>query len=459
MSAPGDAGREGSRTRHEPRVSERLAVIVQSRGDRPELVSCVEQARHDHLSLRLRGQRLGNGQQRLERAAAEPATRIDRSRGGASATLERRDPGAGSPAPAPGARGLARCPARRRAPAWRSDSCPAPPPGDRRGRGRASAALAGPRAVDAARQATRAPGRARRAAPAPGRRRCASRARAAVAPRGGRSPPARTARRRSRRVAGRARARAPRGASPQPPRDRRRLPPPTSCSKRGRSSWSGAEPERVARCDCHQQPGVRPQAPCASRETLACSAAAPESGASSGQSSSISRSEETTSFACSRSSASRLRCLGPGSRSWPIAVEHFERSENPELHRSSAGVSRLSVGCKRSRAFSLVHRPHGAVAEGKERQMSRTITAHHTGTRGRGRRGSDGAGRHGSERQPGDRPAGRELPPGPGLLPRRDQGARRSGRPARRQLPARTTASRRRKWQPGRLRRRSTRWP
>ena len=80
---------------------------------------------------------------------------------------------------------------------------------------------------------------------------------------------------------------------------------------------------------------------------------------------SISRLDETTWFAWSRSSASRPRCLCPATSR---GRSSSSTSSGPRIRNSirpPGRVCRLSVACKRPIAFSLPDRPHRAVAERK----------------------------------------------------------------------------------------------
>ena len=74
-------------------------------------------------------------------------------------------------------------------------------------------------------------------------------------------------------------------------------------------------------------------------ETRTWSAVGPDAGGSSPQSSSISRSLETTSFACSSRSASSARWLAPASGSAGAGVGDLQRTEDPELHLVRASLA------------------------------------------------------------------------------------------------------------------------
>ena len=212
---------------------------------------------------------------------------------------------------APGARDRARSRAPRRAPGAPRRRSPARRPGGRRGRAPASAARAGARAAGAPRPATSSSPTSSASSP---RSRSAAMRSSSASSRSLLQPRdlglAEASRRPGRRTAGRARARGPRRTRTRPcagspPRSASR-PAATPASKRWTSScpgsiWStyraGCVIERVARrapCEAARPPPAAPSRP---------------SARSPSHSSSIRRSLETTSLACSSSMPSSARCL------------------------------------------------------------------------------------------------------------------------------------------------------
>ena len=209
----------------------------------------------------------------------------------------------------------------------------APPPADRRGRGRASGTRGAVRAGAPPRPAARARPPARRDDPAAGRRRCGPRAPPTAAPRGG-SPRGGADRLRRPSVRGRAtpqgervaqRRAAASSTAPDASASRPRGPPPRSTERRSRRPppRAGSPPAPVVKASLSGPSARR------SFETSACSALAPPAGGSSPQSSSARRSAWTVSRGPNEQEEQEQRAA------WPLGWAPRRRRRPPGARPAS----------------------------------------------------------------------------------------------------------------------------
>ncbi len=192
----------------------------------------------------------------------------------------------------------------------------------------------------APRRGSRAPRPAANVGRARARRRRAPPVRPSEAPRAWRSPPARTARRRGRPEPARARGRAPRAGAPRAYRGHR---PPTPAQRGARNDADRPAPARCPRrsrgdeCARASRPSVLRRSEIRFwREPRAAFGGLPA------QSSSIKRSVETTSPACSISNARRARCF----RRFSSSARPSTWISNGPGHRTRFGSTERFYHCQ-----------------------------------------------------------------------------------------------------------------